>query len=259
VTTDPADRSHAVEEPAAHYLYDEADALIKLQGARIRDLRSQAQLTIDDVHQATGLHTNTIGRIERGQAEASISQLLRIARAIGVAPARLMHYASDDVKGERGLAFTVQKNLRAVEVGEFVYVPHFEIQASAGRGALFNQIETVKAMRPFDQAYIRGELGIRHDEIVLIDVNGNSMEPILHSRDTAMVDLRSTEVYTEGVHVIRLDSALLVKKVQRLPGKVLRISSENEDYAPFEIKGTEDADRDFQIIGRVVWGGVTIK
>ncbi len=78
-------------------------------------------------------------------------------------------------------------------------------------------------------------------------------------QDTAMVDLRSVEVFTEGVHVIRLDNALLVKKLQRLPGRVLRVSSENTDYAPFEIKGSEESERDFQIIGRVVWGGVTIK
>jgi phage repressor protein C with HTH and peptisase S24 domain len=241
------------------YLADEADALLKAQGARIRDLRSQAQLTIEDVHHATGLHTNTIGRIERGQAEATLSQLLLIARALHVAPARLLPFASDVSGDQTSGVLTVRKNLRAIEVEGFVYVPHFDVQASAGRGALFQQLENVKAMRPFDQAYVRGELGIHHNELVLIDVNGNSMEPILHSRDTAMVDLRSVEVLTEGVHVVRLDNALLVKKIQRLPGRVLRISSQNEDYAPFEIRAAEDTDRDFQIIGRVVWGGVTIR
>jgi phage repressor protein C with HTH and peptisase S24 domain len=257
--TDQEERPPAAEEPAARYLVEETEALIKAQGARIRDLRVQANLTIEDVHRLTQLHTNTIGRIERGQAEANTAQLLRIARAIGVAPARLMHYAPSDDRAVKSRASIVAKGLRAVEAGEFIYVPHFDVQVSAGNGTLFNQIETVKAMRPFDQAYIRGELGIKHNDLVLIDVNGNSMDPILHSKDTALVDLRSVDVYTEGVHVIRLDNALLVKKVQRLPGRLLRISSANPDYAPFEIKGNEESDRDFQIIGRVVWGGVTIK
>ncbi len=38
-----------------------------------------------------------------------------------------------------------------------------------------------------------------------------------------------------------------------------QISSENPDYDPCEIRGSEEADRDVQVIGRVVWAGVTIK
>lgn len=240
---------------------DQAKALLVRQGARIRDYRKAAQLTIDEVSKRTGLHQNTIGRIERGNSEATTVQLLLLASVFQVHPGRLMHFAADERRqGDQAEAVPVGLSLRAVEFGPFLYVPHFAVSASAGDGAdLFSDPADVKAMRPFDLAYVRGKLGITHNELVLLDVQGHSMEPFLHSDDTIMVDLRMTDVLTEGVHVIRMDGALLVKKIQRLPGRVLKVSSQNPDYSPFEIQGRDDSDRDFQILGRAMWAGVTIK
>ena len=93
--------------------------------------------------------------------------------------------------------------------------------------------------------------------MVLTKVIGRSMEPDLRSRDTTLIDLKDREVLTEGIHILRLDGALLVKKVQRLPGRVLRVSSSNASFEPFEIRGNDDADRDFAVLGRVRWAGVT--
>jgi phage repressor protein C with HTH and peptisase S24 domain len=138
-----------------------------------------------------------------------------------------------------------------------VYVPHFDVSVSAGNG-VFCDVEQVIAMRPFEAAFIRVVLGIAHNELVLVSVVGNSMEPLLRSRDTTMLDLRDNDVHTEGIHAIRLDGALMLKKLQRLPGKVLRVSSANSEYAPFEIDGSDDeSQRDFAVLGRVRWGGVT--
>eukprot|EP00456_Euglypha_rotunda_P029182 TRINITY_DN228_c0_g1_i4.p2 TRINITY_DN228_c0_g1~~TRINITY_DN228_c0_g1_i4.p2 ORF type:complete len:115 (-),score=20.01 TRINITY_DN228_c0_g1_i4:650-994(-) len=112
-------------------------------------------------------------------------------------------------------------------------------------------------MRPFDAKYIRGTLGIAHNDLALITVVGSSMQPSLKSKDTVLLDLHANQVQTEGIHAIRIDGALLVKKVQRLPGRTLRISSENPAYESFDIVGTEEIERDFSVIGRVRWGGVT--
>jgi phage repressor protein C with HTH and peptisase S24 domain len=233
----------------------DARELFRIQvGQRCKSARGAME--IQAVADYLGVHRNTIWNIERGDSLPDAFELELLARLYKTTPTQLL---TGDV-GEVGAAQAIAKDTRAVQIGDFIYVPHFDVQASAGQGNVFNQVESVIAMRPFDQSYIRGELGITHHEMALITVIGSSMEPLLHSRDTVMVDLRSgTEVFNDGIHVVRLDQALLVKQVQRLPGKSFRIRSLNPDYEPFEIKASEETERDFAIIGRVRWGGVTIK
>ncbi len=48
--------------------------------------------------------------------------------------------------------------------------------------------------------------------------------------------------------------ALLVKRLQRLPGKKIKVSSDNLSYAPYTID-IQTANKDFAVIGRVVWAG----
>lgn len=61
----------------------------------------------------------------------------------------------------------------------------------------------------------------------------------------------------EGIYVIRTDSQLLVKRVQRLPGSQLRISSTNPAFEPFVID-LDNIPSDFDVVGKVVWYGRVI-
>ena len=159
--------------------------------------------------------------------------------------------------GEQVRAGTPARQTAAVEVNGYVFVPHFNVQASAGDG-VFNDVEKVIAMRPFDPAFIRGDLRINHSEIAMCQVIGRSAEPKFSSHDMVLLDRRDRDVHSEGVHVVRIDGDLFVKVLQRLPGRVLRVSSYNAEYTPFEISGADDAERDFAVIGRVRWAGVTV-
>ncbi len=89
-----------------------------------------------------------------------------------------------------------QKSIRAIEVGSYVFVPHFDVQLSAGHG-VFADVETVIAMRPFDVKFVRQELGISHDDLALVSVVGNSMEPYLRSRDTTLLDRRANVMWAQ--------------------------------------------------------------
>jgi phage repressor protein C with HTH and peptisase S24 domain len=78
------------------------------------------------------------------------------------------------------------------------------------------------------------------------------MEPLLRSGDIILVDHTDIEARREGIYVLRLDGALVVKQVQRLPGAVLRLVSGNPAYEPFTIRLGELGES-AAIIGRVVW------
>lgn len=256
-----------VEEPIHWYLHHAAAAsdkeafkLVKneARASYMRQFGERCKLArglkeVNDVAQAVGVHRNTIWNIERGESLPDAFELEVLATEYATTVAYLLE--GEQHEKAQNLD-TVGKSVQAVPVDGFIYVPLFDINVSAGTGA-FNDVEAVIAMRPFDKNYIRYDLGIAHNQIAMTSVVGRSMEPWLRPKDTVLTDLKDREALTEGVHIVRLDGALLVKNLQRLPGKVLRVSSYNQAYEPFDIQGTEDRDRDFEVIGRVRWAGVT--
>lgn len=256
-----------VEEPIAWYLHHAAAAADK---AGLKTVRTEARTAfmrqfgqrcrmargareINDVAATVGVHRNTIWNIERGDSLPDAFELEVLAKEYNTTPAHLL---GDERPGKARLTAMVPNSVHAVQVDEFIYVPLFDLKSSAGKDA-FHDIESVVAMRPFDARFIRYDLGISHNDIAMSMVVGVSMEPWLHSKDAVLTDLQDRDALTEGIHVVRLDGALLVKKLQRLPGKILRVSSYNQAYEPFDIQGHEDPDRDFAVLGRVRWAGVT--
>ena len=56
----------------------------KIIGETIRTYRKQAGLTQEKLAEKADLHPVYVGEVERGEQTASVSALLRIARALGV-------------------------------------------------------------------------------------------------------------------------------------------------------------------------------
>lgn len=255
-----------VNEPVAWYRYHAAAATDKAEvktvrtearnvfmqqfGQRCRAARGARE--INDVAAAVGVHRNTIWNVERGDSLPDAFELEVLAREYDTTPTQLL--GGEAQAAARSV--TPPHGVRAVQVDELIYVPLFDLRDQA-EGAAFTDADSVLAMRPFDAQFIRYDLGIAHDDLAMFGVVGASMEPWLHARDAVLADLRDRDALTEGVHLIRLDGALLMKKLQRLPGKTLRVSSYNPAYEPFDIQGHESADRDFAVLGRVRWAGVT--
>ena len=221
------------------------DAYAASLGDRIRECRSG--ISRDEFARQLDMHVNTVGKFERGLTVPDAYSLLRMAEIGKCSPEWLL-------TGQMN-TLSAPLHTRAVERGDFLFVPHFDVTLSAGNG-LFTAVEQVIAMRPFDIKYIRQDLDIHHNDLVLVSIEGRSMQPYLKSKDTVMLDLQATDVRAEGIHGIRMDGALLVKRVQRFPKGVLHVSSANEEFAPFEIPASDEG-RDFKILGRVRWGGIT--
>lgn len=194
--------------------------------------------------------------MERGESLPDAMQLLQVAALTGRSVLWLLGASGDASLSRQTLARP--RGVIAVEEGNAVYVPLFDLRASAGHGA-FNDDEQVIDMRPFTLDYVRRELHISHNELALVTVVGNSMEPDIHSGDVVLVDRRDKEISVEGPHLVRIDGALLVKLVQRRPGGILRVASKNPAYAPFDISVTDGDPQDFEVLGRVRWAGVTFR
>jgi phage repressor protein C with HTH and peptisase S24 domain len=130
---------------------------------------------------------------------------------------------------------------------EWVDVPRLGLGASAGTGATDGAELAVGQLR-FSSAWLRRN-GLEPAMLSAIEVEGDSMEPVLRDGDEILVD-RSLRPLRAGIHVVRLDDVLLVKRVERAGSERLRVISDNPAYAAFE-----RPVGDVEIVGRVVWKG----
>ncbi len=126
-------------------------------------------------------------------------------------------------------------------------IPRLPLGASAGPGALADAEQPSGALR-FSHRWLR-RLGLDPANLSVIEVEGDSMEPTLRDGDEIIVD-RSLRTMRAGIHVIRLDDVLLVKRIEAGPAGLLRVISDNPAYPR-----SERPERDITIIGRVVWKG----
>lgn len=80
--------------------------------------------------------------------------------------------------------------------------------------------------------------------------SGDSMPGIINDKDVMIVDTENKSL-SDGIYVLRLDEHLLVKQAQKFPNYIIRISSSNPIYEPFEID-LKNMPSDFEVIGCVV-------
>lgn len=129
--------------------------------------------------------------------------------------------------------------------GDWIEVPRLDVDASAGPGAAGAEEKVFDAFR-FSRRWL-AEQGLEGSSLSAIRVVGDSMEPLLREGDEVLVDCRE-QPFRDGVHVVRLDELLLVKRVASKGGGRFSLLSQNLAYPPIDVSAEE-----FNIIGRVVW------
>ncbi len=136
--------------------------------------------------------------------------------------------------------------------GGMVKVPRLGVDASAGAGA-FDGEEWAQAHIAFDPAWLRRIARGSPDQLSVIRVTGDSMVPTLADGDEILVDRGDgAERVRDGIYVLRIDDALVVKRIALHPAaRTVSIRSDNPAYP-----GWPDCDpAAVDIVGRVVWAG----
>lgn len=130
---------------------------------------------------------------------------------------------------------------------EWADIPRLPLGASAGSGTLPAE-EIPSGRLRFNHRWLKGQ-GLEPAMLSVIEVEGDSMEPTLRDGDEILVD-RTPRPLRAGIHVIRLDDVLLVKRLEPGPGGSVRIISDNPAYPRLERQLHE-----VELVGRVVWKG----
>ncbi len=122
--------------------------------------------------------------------------------------------------------------------------------AAAGDGQVNEQTAEYRiGGLSFSRAWL-SQRRLSAETLRVIRVRGASMDGVLWDGDLVLVDLSDTQLRTGVVYVIRQGEELLVKYCQLLPGGMLRVSSANATYPPYDLDLAKTPD--VAIIGRVV-------
>jgi len=183
----------------------------------------------------------------RGDSLAALSALL------GRNPAYLHQYvtrgsprrlAEDDRRRLADYFGVAERDLGAPATPRDFVVARLDVGASAGAGAFVDDEVAIGADR-LDPALAR-RLGLVEGQAAIIRVRGDSMEPGLVDGDLIVVDrARRTPARTGAVFVVRIDGALMVKRVARASG-TLAVTSDNPAAPPVP-------DGAVVVVGQVVW------
>ena len=138
---------------------------------------------------------------------------------------------------------------------EFVYINKYDVQAAAGHGA-WHDSENIKSRLSFRRDQLH-KMGLKPKNLAILDVKGDSMEPVLPNGVQVMIDFSKNQLVSDAIYVVGIDNALFIKRLQKILAQDthalgVRVISENPSYAPFEIDLSKGSD-DFVIVGQVVW------
>jgi hypothetical protein len=133
---------------------------------------------------------------------------------------------------------------------DLIGVARLDVGASAGSGAVGDQ-ERALGRIGFDRQWLR-RLGVaRGGQLSVIRVEGDSMAPTLADGDEILVDHEDgAGRLRDGIYVLRIDDALVVKRVAVSPGGV-SVRGDNPAYPGWPQCDPAAID----LAGRVVWFG----
>ncbi|MEO5866800.1 MAG: S24 family peptidase [Sphingomonas sp.] len=123
-------------------------------------------------------------------------------------------------------------------------IRRLDLAASAGPGALSDD-DPVADMLVVDPAVL-ASLGIDRTRASFLPARGDSMEPTICDGDLMLIDERASR--KSGLFVVRLDGALIVKRLVWAGKSAVTVVSDNPAYPPFSVPVSA-----IDVVGRVVW------
>lgn len=222
----------------------------------------QVRKTLDTLIHESGSDYAAISRL-LGRNPAYIQQFIkrgiprrlkeddrrRLARYFGV-DERLLG-APHDSPATSGASYGPAPQNTLDDDNVFVFIPYFDIRASAGAGSFVDR-EDAQGSLAFRREWITQVANGSTHDLAVLKVEGDSMHPTLAHGDHILIDRSQSGFARDGIYVLRVDGALLVKRISVNPStKKLTIRSDNQAYESWSDCDPTQVD----LLGRVIWVG----
>jgi hypothetical protein len=131
-------------------------------------------------------------------------------------------------------------------------VKRHPVSVSAGPGAIAGD-ELGTPYFAFDERWLKALTPSSPASLSIVRVEGDSMAPTLNAGDDILVDLGdAAERLRDGIYVLRIDDALVVKRLALNPlGRRVTVQSDNSAYPDWPDCRLDEIN----CVGRVIWSG----
>lgn len=131
-----------------------------------------------------------------------------------------------------------------------IFIEFYDVRFCCGNGSAQPEFEALKKTLPFDISFFRRR-GIIPDNLKMIYATGDSMSNYINEGDAVGIDIGDVTPKDGEVYALFLDGDLMIKRIFKEAGGVVRLSSDNKQYADKIV--TQDNGDSLIIIGRVVY------
>lgn len=196
-------------------------------GNKIRQLRLQKGMSLEDLAKLIGTTRQTMSKYERDLIDMSNNKLVQIANALRVSPASLIDWSEDNPLGND---ITDLPSLGEVAGG----IP---IDAIEDRAVKFSITDALA----------------KTGEYATFDIKGDSMAPKINDGDTVLVRYQSMVSSGDVAILYMYDYQTTCKKIFFQEDGSIKIVAYNEAvFAPKTYTAKELEEINFRILGKVI-------
>ena len=219
---------------------------MKTIAERLRYVREKMGIGQADASSKFGIPVSTYRKYETGPSEPGSDAIAGISRA-GINANWLLTgegamLLSDDqarpalpaVQSEYSRASDHVAFMPPIPHPGFVFVPRYEVEASMGNGTVIHSEQIVDYLA-FREDWVRLELGLNPNNLILISSVGDSMEPTLRTNDLLLIDRGSSDVRHDAIYCFAYNGELRVKRMQFRMNGVMVVKSYNPRYETEEV------------------------
>lgn len=213
-------------------------------GRKIRQFRKMRGWSLNDLAEKVSINPKILDLYEKGQAQISFDLLADLAKKLEASPHEFL--VEED-------AFPVQvpelkvfqansaKNAPKLREEDYVSIPLTESSIAAGQ-------PIIQADKIEDYVLLHIRAAGKRNNLVASRVDGDSMEPMLHSGDIVVIDRDDKDVIKNRIYAIFYEEGLTAKYVERKKELlILRPINPNSDVQIIDLKELPDP-----IVGRII-------
>lgn len=196
-----------------------------------------------------GVSYPTIGRWKEGTSDPKLSNVVAFAEAAKVSLDWLVNG-----EGEQSIDQVNQhRETYVVDTldDEYIYVPAYDIEVSAGHGSYCLGQGTPDKFLAFRKHWVTAR-GLHAKSLAAMFTKGDSMTPTIPESAAIVIDRDQNKALDGKVYVIRIDDRHYVKRTQWLIGGGLRLISDNKLYDALDITKADMEASNIEICGQVI-------
>jgi phage repressor protein C with HTH and peptisase S24 domain len=140
----------------------------------------------------------------------------------------------------------IEKRAPRLTPDRFSFIPKANANLSASGGLVSE--EGAENQYAFRRDWL-STIGSSVDNLIMIEVSGDSMLPTLQNLDVVLVDTGRTGIRDKRIYAFGERDQCFVKRLILIPDKrMIRVFSDNDDYFPYDRREDE-----IRVFGEVIW------